>query len=45
MLKDYLKRHPETIFSFCYFDMDLYQPTKECIEILKDRLPKGAIWF
>lgn len=42
-LKDYLSKHPETIVSLVYFDMDLYEPTKECLEILKPYLNKGCV--
>ncbi|MBF0240371.1 MAG: crotonobetainyl-CoA--carnitine CoA-transferase [SAR324 cluster bacterium] len=42
-LEAYLKKHPETIFAFCYFDMDLYEPTMECLNILKSRVTKGTI--
>jgi hypothetical protein len=42
-IKEYLKRHPETIISFAYFDFDLYQPTKECLLAIRDSLTKGAI--
>lgn len=39
----YLGRNPETIVAFAYFDLDLYQPTKICLEAIKDRLTKGSI--
>lgn len=42
-LKKYLKAHPETIVSFAYFDFDIYQPTKECLEMLLPVMPKGAV--
>ncbi|MEQ9412031.1 MAG: hypothetical protein RIK87_30245 [Fuerstiella sp.] len=42
-LPDYLERHPETIVAFAYFDMDLYQPTLECLKLLKGRLTQGSI--
>lgn len=42
-LKTYLKKNPETIVSLVYFDFDLYKPTKECFEIIKPYLTKGAI--
>jgi hypothetical protein len=41
--KKYLSEHPETIVSFAYFDFDIYQPTKECLEMLLPVMPKGAI--
>lgn len=39
----YLKNHPETIIAFAYFDFDIYEPTKVCLELIKDRLTKGSI--
>lgn len=41
--KKYLENHPETIVSFAYFDFDIYQPTKECLELLLKVMPKGGI--
>ena len=42
-LSKYLKNNPETIVSLAYFDLDLYKPTKECLEIIKSRLVKGSV--
>ncbi|HKP95124.1 MAG TPA: TylF/MycF/NovP-related O-methyltransferase [Fibrobacteria bacterium] len=41
--KKYLEDHPETIIAFAYFDFDIYEPTKVCLELLKDRLTKGSV--
>jgi hypothetical protein len=43
MLKDLLKKNPEIIVSLAYFDFDLYEPTKKCLELLKSRFVKGTI--
>jgi hypothetical protein len=40
---DYFKKHPETIVAMAYFDFDLYEPTKVCLEAIKPRLVKGSI--
>lgn len=40
---DYLENNPETIIAFAYFDFDLYAPTRNVLEIIKERLTKGAI--
>lgn len=40
---EYLKQHPETIIALAYFDLDLYKPTKEVIEAIRSRIPKGAV--
>lgn len=42
-LERYLKEHPETIVALAYFDMDLYQPTVDCLRLIQDRLTKGSI--
>ncbi len=39
----YLEKHPETIVALAYFDMDLYQPTLECLRLLKDRVTQGSV--
>lgn len=42
-LKNYLKKNPETIVSLAYFDLDIYEPTKECLKLIKPRLTKGSV--
>lgn len=42
-VENYLKRNPETIIALAYFDFDIYEPTKKCLEAIKDRLVKGSI--
>ncbi|MCC7232556.1 MAG: crotonobetainyl-CoA--carnitine CoA-transferase [Bacteroidia bacterium] len=42
-LKKYLDRHPETIISLAYFDFDIYEPTKKCLELIQPYLTKGSI--
>lgn len=42
-LDDYLGRHPETIFALVYFDFDLYEPTRHCLERIAGRLVKGSV--
>src|SRR5690606_14320202 len=42
-LKLYLKENPQTIISFAWFDFDIYTPTKECLELIRPHLAKGAI--
>ncbi len=39
----YLKEHPETIVSLAFFDFDIYEPTKECLEIIRPYLFKGSV--
>ena len=40
---DYLKKNPETIIALAYFDFDVYEPTKICLEAIRPRLVKGSI--
>ncbi|HBP88218.1 MAG: hypothetical protein KC592_07515 [Nitrospira sp.] len=39
----YLIAHPETIVAMAYFDFDLYEPTKACLEAIRPRLTKGSV--
>ncbi len=42
-LPTYLADHPETIVALAYFDFDLYQPTRDCLEALRPYLTKGSV--
>lgn len=42
-LEAYLGEHPETVVSLAYFDMDLYKPTKQCLELIKPHLTRGSV--
>jgi len=42
-LEKYLERHPETIISLAYFDFDLYEPTKKCLELIRDYITTGTV--
>jgi hypothetical protein len=42
-LRGYLDAHPETIVALAYFDFDIYEPTRVCLELLRERLTKGSI--
>ena len=42
-LKEYLEKHPEMVVALAYFDLDLYQPTKACAEMLVPYLTAGAV--
>ncbi|WP_033324669.1 class I SAM-dependent methyltransferase [Streptomyces yerevanensis] len=39
----YLEENPETVIAMAYFDLDLYQPTKELLEAIRPHLTKGSI--
>ena len=42
-LEKYLNREKHTVIALAYFDFDLYEPTKRCLELIKDRITKGSI--
>ena len=42
-LAAYLHEHPETIVALAFFDMDLYEPTRDCLKLLKERLTRGSV--
>jgi hypothetical protein len=42
-LADYLERNPQTIVALAYFDFDIYQPTKDCLELLRPHLTRGSV--
>ena len=42
-LAEYLKNNPETIIAMAYFDFDIYQPTKDCLELIKPYITKGTV--
>ena len=39
----FMKENPYLVIALLYLDMDLYQPTKDTIRLLFDRIPKGGI--
>jgi hypothetical protein len=42
-LQTYLTEHPETIIALAYFDFDIYEPTRVCLELVRERLTKGSV--
>jgi hypothetical protein len=42
-LERYLEAHPETVVALAYFDMDIYQPIKRCLELLRPCLTQGSV--
>lgn len=42
-LPAYLANHPETIIAMAYFDLDLYEPTKRCLELIRPHLVKNSV--
>lgn len=39
----YFAENPETIVALAYFDMDIYEPTKKCLEAIRGRVTKGSV--
>ena len=39
----YFDSHPETIVALAYFDMDIYRPTKKCLEAIRPHITKGTV--
>lgn len=42
-IHSYLRENPQTIIALAYFDFDLYEPTKICLEAIKPYLTKGSV--
>lgn len=42
-LEKYLMDNPETIIALAYFDFDIYEPTKRCLDLIKGHLTKGSV--
>jgi hypothetical protein len=42
-LANYLTEHPETMVSLAYIDVDLYEPTKNCLSMLRNHVTKGTV--
>ncbi len=42
-IERYLKEYPETIIALAYFDFDIYEPTRKCLEAIKPQLVKGSV--
>ncbi len=42
-LPAYLEAHPETIIALAYFDLDLYEPTKKCLEAVRPHITRGSV--
>jgi hypothetical protein len=39
----YLERHPETVVALAYFDFDIYEPTRACLEAIRPHLTQGSV--
>ena len=43
-LPKYLEENPHTIIALAYFDLDLYKPTKACLEAIYPFVIKGTVF-
>jgi len=41
--KKYLKENPETVVALAYFDFDIYEPTRKCLDLIRPHLTKGSV--
>ena len=41
--KKYFDENPHTIVAMAYFDFDIYQPTYDCLKIIKEHTTKGSV--
>jgi hypothetical protein len=39
----YLQSHPETLIALAYFDMQLYEPTRDALEAIRPHLVRGSV--
>jgi hypothetical protein len=42
-LEEYLNKNKHTVISLAHLDMNIYEPTKKCLSLLKPHLIKGSI--
>jgi len=42
-IDQYLAEHPETIIALAYFDLQLYEPTKKCLQAIKPYITRGTV--
>jgi hypothetical protein len=42
-IEKYLAEHPETIIALAYFDLQLYEPTKKCLQAIKPYITRGTV--
>lgn len=42
-LPAFLQEHPETIIALAYFDFDLHEPTRRCLELIEPHLTRGSV--
>ena len=40
---DWLEANPEAVVALAYFDMQLYEPTRDCLAAIRPRLARGSV--
>ena len=43
-IQTYFTENPHALVSHAFFDFDLYKPTRDCLETVWDRAPRGAVF-
>lgn len=42
-IHEYLEAHPETVVALAFFDFDIYEPTRECLEAIRPHITRGSV--
>ena len=42
-IREYLQQNPQTIIAMAYFDLDIYEPTRDCLLSIRDHLTQGSV--
>lgn len=42
-IEAYFDENPHTVIALAYFDFDIYQPTKDCLQAILPRLTQGSV--
>jgi hypothetical protein len=42
-LPEFFGNCPESVIALAYFDLDLYEPTRICLELIQSRLTRGSV--
>ena len=43
-IKTYFSENPHALVSHAFFDFDLFKPTRDCLETIWERAPKGSVF-
>jgi hypothetical protein len=42
-IQKFLERNPQTVVALAYFDLDIYQPTRDCLLAIRKHLTRGSV--